>query len=422
MNMSTDYFARQRMVLSPDASNMIKNIRILVVGAGAGGNEVLKNLLLMGFGNITIIDFDHVEDSNLSRTTLFRKEDIGKSKALVAAERLTEIALHDKPNIHGIHGNLMTDVGKHIFWEHDIVICCVDTQKARAYINDWCVRSNTPFFEMGFKDFNVNISFFAPEGEIVQTDGIQIEKLPSNNGLFPVLKGRFPVCLRELIGFGKFEERRNSCSTYKYKDVNLAKIPTIQVAAAMAGVLVATELVKYLDGKDNLKNKMLMFYGLRYGMEVFGFNRTPNSKIYDEMIEDIKTINVCSTTTLKDLLESIAKELNTDDIILILPEKYIISGHCHCCGKEIVYKKRHSLMVDDERWCEECRRKHPDYESLLNYPSQKVEIPEEISFGTDNEVLMRTLSDAGIPTNDVMMVKVCSRGDDHIHYVTNQLI
>lgn len=79
-------------------------------------------------------------------------------------------------------------------------------------------------------------------------------------------------------------------------------------------------------------------------------------------------------------------------------------------------------MVDDERWCEECRRKHPDYESLLNYPSQKVEIPEEISFGTDNEVLMRTLSDAGIPTNDVMMVKVCSRGDDHIHYVTNQLI
>ena len=420
--MNTDYFARQMMVLSPEASNMIRNIRILVVGAGAGGNEVLKNLLLMGFGNITIIDFDHVEDSNLSRTTLFRKEDIGKSKALVAAERLTEMALHDKPNIRGIHGNLMTDVGKHIFWEHDIVICCVDTQKARAYINDWCVRSNTPFFEMGFKDFNVNITFFAPEGGMVQTDGKQIEKLPSDNGFFPVLKGKFPVCLRELIGFGNFEERRNSCSGYKVKDVNLAKIPTIQVAAAMAGVLVATELVKYLDGKDSLKNKMLMFYGLRYGMEVFEFNRTPDCSIYDEMIEDIKPINVSPTTTLKELLESVAKELNTEDILLILPEKYIISGHCHCCDKEIIYKKRISLMVDEERWCEDCRRNYPDYESQLIYPKQTIEVPEEISLGSDDDILMKTLSDAGIPSNDVIKVKERLPGDEFkFYFITNQL-
>ena len=110
-----DYFARQNLIVSKPAAELIKNIKILVVGVGAGGNEVLKNLILMGFGNITILDFDIVEDSNLSRTTLFRKEDIGKSKSLVAAERLKEFALHEKPNIVGLHGNLMTDFGKGLF-------------------------------------------------------------------------------------------------------------------------------------------------------------------------------------------------------------------------------------------------------------------------------------------------------------------
>ena len=73
-----DYFARQNMIISPETAQYIRDIRILCIGAGAGGNEVLKNLVLMGFGHITIVDFDHVEDSNLSRTILFRKEDIGK--------------------------------------------------------------------------------------------------------------------------------------------------------------------------------------------------------------------------------------------------------------------------------------------------------------------------------------------------------
>lgn len=418
---NNNYFARQNMILSPEASKMIKNVRILVVGAGAGGNEVLKNLLLMGFGNITIIDFDHVEDSNLSRTTLFRKEDIGKSKAIVAAERLSEMALHESPNIRGIHGNLMTEVGKHIFWEHDIVICCVDTQKARAYINDWCVRSNTPFFEMGFTGFDVNISFFAPEGEIIQTDGTRIESLPSNDGLFPTLKGKFPVCLREAIGIGDFEEKRNSCSGYKIKDVNLAKIPTIQVSAAMAGVLVATELIKYLDGKETIRSKMLMFYGRRYMMDILNFNRNPKCQIHEETIGEITTIEVNTDTTLKDFINKIASHYNAD-ILLYLPEPYIVSAKCHICGKELTYNKRHSQFWDDERWCEECRNSYPDYNNIMNYGSNTFMVPEEVSLGSPERVLCRLLPQVGIPNNDILTIKVVKDGIIETHYVTNKLV
>ena len=417
----TNYFARQNMILSPEASKMIKNVRILVVGAGAGGNEVLKNLLLMGFGNITIIDFDHVEDSNLSRTTLFRKEDIGKSKAIVAAERLSEMALHESPNIRGIHGNLMTEVGKHIFWEHDIVICCVDTQKARAYINDWCVRSNTPFFEMGFSGFDVNISFFAPEGEIIQADGTRIESLPSNDGLFPILKGKFPVCLREAIGVGEFEEKRNSCSGYKIKDVNLAKIPTIQVSAAMAGVLVATELIKYLDGKDTIRNKMLMFYGRRYVMDILNFNRNPKCLVHDETINEITSIEVGAETTLKDIINKISSYFNAD-VLLYLPEPYVISGKCRICGKELHFNKRDSQFWDEDCWCEDCKKDNPIYEHIINYGSDNFVVPKEISLGSDDRILNKTLSEVGIPTNDILTINVVNNGNKIQHFVTNKYI
>src|SRR5437764_7963688 len=65
--------------------------RVLVVGAGALGNEVIKNLALLGVGTTHVIDLDDVEPSNLSRSVLFRAADGGRAKAEVAAERAREI-------------------------------------------------------------------------------------------------------------------------------------------------------------------------------------------------------------------------------------------------------------------------------------------------------------------------------------------
>lgn len=57
--------------------------RVLLVGAGGIGCELLKNLVLTGFGEIHIIDLDTIDLSNLNRQFLFRHEHIKKSKALV---------------------------------------------------------------------------------------------------------------------------------------------------------------------------------------------------------------------------------------------------------------------------------------------------------------------------------------------------
>ena len=66
---------------------LLSRSRIIVVGAGAVGNEVIKLLALIGIGNLLIVDFDRIEVHNLSRAVLFREADIGAAKAHVAAVR-----------------------------------------------------------------------------------------------------------------------------------------------------------------------------------------------------------------------------------------------------------------------------------------------------------------------------------------------
>lgn len=61
--------------------------KVLVIGAGQLGNEIIKNLALLGVGNVLIADKDCIEHSNLSRSVLYREGDIGKPKANVAADR-----------------------------------------------------------------------------------------------------------------------------------------------------------------------------------------------------------------------------------------------------------------------------------------------------------------------------------------------
>ena len=138
----------------------MEKAKILVVGAGALGNEVVKNLALMGVGYIYIIDFDTIEAANLSRSPLFREGDNGREKAEVAAARAKEI----NPDIHVqyLHGDVTTQIGLGVIRRMDVIIGCLDNREARLAVNRYAYWMNKPWVDGAIQELLGLVRVFVP--------------------------------------------------------------------------------------------------------------------------------------------------------------------------------------------------------------------------------------------------------------------
>jgi molybdopterin/thiamine biosynthesis adenylyltransferase len=161
--------------------------RVLVIGAGALGNEVLKNLALLGVGQVGVLDLDYVEESNLSRCVLFRHEDIGQPKAQVAARRIVE--LHPSTKTTVIQGNLLYDIGAGVLEEFDLVLGCVDSIAARWRLNRLARRAGVAWIDAGIDAWCGQIALFLPENspcyECGMTDSMWQRVFERNSCLRP---------------------------------------------------------------------------------------------------------------------------------------------------------------------------------------------------------------------------------------------
>lgn len=141
-----DRFARQRSITAWDQRRLAAATAV-VVGVGALGNEVAKNLALLGVGRLILCDPDTVAASNLSRTVLFSDGDIGRSKVGVAAAALTRLA----PGIDVVArpDELVRGVGLGELEDAAVVLGCLDSRHARLQLLGRCALAGAGLVDGG---------------------------------------------------------------------------------------------------------------------------------------------------------------------------------------------------------------------------------------------------------------------------------
>ncbi|KZZ98502.1 Molybdenum cofactor biosynthesis, MoeB [Moelleriella libera RCEF 2490] len=139
--------------LGPSLNSTVKQARVLMVGAGGIGCELLKNIVLSGFAEIHIVDLDTIDLSNLNRQFLFRQEHIKKSKALVAKEAAEKFNPNVKIVAH--HANIKdNEFTVSWFRRFSIVFNALDNLDARRHVNKMCLAANVALIESGTTGFN----------------------------------------------------------------------------------------------------------------------------------------------------------------------------------------------------------------------------------------------------------------------------
>jgi len=130
-----------------DGQKKLMNSKVVIIGCGATGSVTAINMVRSGIGEVTIIDRDIVDESNLQRQILFDEEDIGKEKALIAEKRLKKANSFSK--VKGIVDHVCPSNIENLIKKNDIVLDCTDNMETRFLINDACVKMNLPWIYCG---------------------------------------------------------------------------------------------------------------------------------------------------------------------------------------------------------------------------------------------------------------------------------
>ena len=227
-----DKFARISLIEGYERE-FISGLDILVVGAGAIGNELIKNLALFGVGGITLVDFDTIELHNLTRSIFFREDDVGLPKSKVVTARASEIS--KETNFQTKNGNFWTELTFKEMLKFDAIICAVDNFEARIRLNSLAQLTNKLLINTG-----IDHRFASVE-------------------IFPFNFSDDCACYECSIPHSVYEKisSRYSCGWIKkiYQENNV--IPTTSITASTVAAIAVSQLFECLKTNNNNVSKIL---------------------------------------------------------------------------------------------------------------------------------------------------------------------
>lgn len=265
--------------------------RIMVVGCGALGNEVLKNLVLLGVEHIVAVDFDIVEVGNLSRSVLFSKQDADarRLKVEVIAERLK--AMNPAVEVKTICGDIAYDVGLGLIRQMDVVIGCVDSRWARYCINRLCMRAGIPWVDGGIEALEGTARVFVP-----------------GKNCYACNLG--PEGLKDLA-------RRMPCSGIIRRQEQAGHAPTTSIVTSVIGAVEAQEALKLVHREaleqgelTSLCGKMFYYDGQHLTTKVIDFQAYDDDCTMHDRWMPIQSSELSDGQTVAEALSAIKRKFD----------------------------------------------------------------------------------------------------------------
>lgn len=312
-----DRYSRLRLIPWWDQEK-IRNAKIMVVGAGALGNELVKNLTLLGIGNILILDMDSIENSNLTRSVLFRRNDVGRYKSEVAAERAKEI--NPDVNAVGIIANIIDDVGLGVFRRMDVVLGGLDNREARLAINQSCYKVGKPWID----------------GAIEVLNGFARVFIPGHGACYE--------CTMTDMDW-QLINKRKSCALLTHEQMAEGKIPTTPTSSSVIAGIQVQELLKILHKERNLPTlagKGFVFNGLTHDSYVVTYQEKPDCMSHDTYDAIIEKNWSVKDITLKVILLEIKSDMG-EKAVIDFDRDIATYGHCNCGEHTSLFMPVHKL-------------------------------------------------------------------------------
>lgn len=326
-------------LLSWFKQDKVRNAKVLVVGAGALGNEVIKNLTLFGVGTIFVCDFDRIELSNLTRSVLFREKDAYEHsyKAEVTAKRAMEI--NPQIKVIPIVGNLFSEVGLGIYKDVDVVIGCLDSRIARYLLNRLCMRVGKTWIDGSIENMTGVVKVYSPGINCYECN---LSREEFNNIML-----------------------RTGCADVVRAQTSAGRVATTPISASIVGAMQAQEAMKIIHTSDGeptpfktLSGKMWRFEGMTNTINTYKYSSWKNNcPAHERWTKIIQCDELSADMKVKEVLEKLKKSLNVSVVeINMRNNKFIDKIISDRPEKEFVLHIPESKLEDTIQSNEELRK------------------------------------------------------------------